>query len=147
MSFNLVELTTKNEIAGTYDIYKHCMFMPSKEKFNKKIAYFLNDDTIKIFACVHHDEINGVIVISFVEPRKVEIIGIAVDMSARNLGIGSFMINKLAADYDLLAISAETDDDAVNFYRKNGFSITEFSKTYGENTVTRYRCELEVKHE
>jgi len=123
------------------------MFMPSKEKFNKKIAYFLNDDTIKIFVCVHHDEINGVIVISFVEPRKIEIIGIAVDMSARNLGVGSFMINKLVDNYDLLVISAETDDDAVNFYRKNGFSITEFSKTYGENTVTRYRCELEVKHE
>ena len=147
MSFNLVELTTKVEIAGTYDIYKHCMFMPTKGKFNKKIDAFLNDDTIKIFACVHYDEINGVIVISFVEPRKIEIIGIAVDMSARNLGVGSFMINKLADNYDLLVISAETDDDAVNFYRKNGFSITEFSKTYGENTVTRYKCELEVKHE
>ena len=30
---NLIELTHKNDILQTYEIYKHCMFMPTEEKF------------------------------------------------------------------------------------------------------------------
>ena len=34
MGLKLRELTLKNEILQTYEIYKHCMFMPTEEKFN-----------------------------------------------------------------------------------------------------------------
>lgn len=54
----------------------------------------------------------------------IEIIGIAVDVYARNKAIGSYMINQGLKDCHLFSIYAETDDDAI-FYRKNGFSITE----------------------
>ena len=37
---------------------------------------------------------------------------------------------------------AETDNDAVGFYQKNNFSITEFSEIYDGETVIRYKCEL-----
>lgn len=52
------------------------------------------------------------------------------------------MISKVADDYSLLSVYAETDNDAVGFYRKNGFSITEFSEIYDGETVIRYKCEL-----
>ena len=42
----------------------------------------------------------------------------------------------------LVSVYAETDDDSIGFYRKNGFSITEFSETYDGETVIRYKCEL-----
>ena len=142
MEFDLIELTTKNDIIKTYEIYKACIFMPTAEKFNKKVDKFLSDDSIKIFACSHGNEVKGVIVISFTEQYKVEIIGIAVDISARHLGIGSYMINKLVDDYGLLFVYAETDNDAVEFYRKNGFKITKFSGTYDGEMVIRYNCEL-----
>ena len=142
MELKLIELTHKNEVCQTYEIYKHCMFMPTEEKFNKKIDQFLNDNSIKIFACFNQGKIDGVIVVSFVEQRKIEIKGIAVGISARGKGIGSYMINQMVNDYSLISVYAETDDDAVAFYQKNGFSITEFSKTYDGKTVVRYKCEL-----
>ena len=58
------------------------MFLPTEEKFNNKIDTFLIDNSVKIFACFNQDEIVGVIVISFSEQRKIEIIGIAVELSA-----------------------------------------------------------------
>lgn len=142
MNLKLRELTLKNEILQTYEIYKHCMFMPTEEKFNKKIDQFLNDNSIKIFACFNQVEIEGVIVVSFVEQSKIEIIGIAVDLSARGKGIGSYMINQIVKYYGLISVYAETDNDAVGFYLKNNFSVTEFYETYGDETVLRYKCEL-----
>ena len=138
----LIELTHKNEIFQTYEIYKHCMFMPTEEKFNNKVDIFLNDNSVKIFACFEQDKILGVMVVSFIEQKKIEIIGIAVDVSVHGKGIGSYMINQVLNGYDLISVYAETDNDAVGFYLKNNFSVTEFYETYGDETVLRYKCEL-----
>ena len=142
MDLELRELTLKKEILQTYEIYKHCMFMPTEEKFNNKVALFLNDNSVKIFACFEQDKILGVMVVSFIEQQKIEIIGIAVDLSARGKGVGSYIINQVINNYGLLSVYAETDNDAVEFYRNNGFNIVEFSETYGNETVIRYKCEL-----
>ena len=138
----LIELKHKNDILQTYEIYKQCMFKPTEEKFNNKVDIFLTDNSVKIFACFEQDKILGIITVSFIEKKKIEIIGIAVDVSARGKGIGSYMINQVVNNYDLLSVYAETDNDAVGFYRKNGFCIEEFYETYGVETVVRYKCEL-----
>ena len=142
MNLKLRELTLKNEILQTYEIYKHCMFMPTEEKFNNKVDLFLNDNSVKIFVCFEQDKIVGIMVVSFKEQKKIEIIGIAVDVSTRGKGIGSYMINQVINNYGLLSVYAETDNDAVWFYQKNNFSITEFSEIYDGETVIRYKCEL-----
>ena len=142
MDLKLRELTLKNEFLQTYEIYKHCMFMPTEEKFNNKVDLFLNDNSVKIFACFEQDKLLGIMVVSFIEQRKIEIIGIAVDVSARGKGIGSYMINQVVNNYGLLSVYAETDNDAVGFYRNNNFSVVQFSETYGNETVVRYKCEL-----
>ena len=142
MDLTLRELTFKNEVLQTYEIYKHCMFMPTEEKFNNKVDLFLNDNSVKIFACFEQDKIMGIMVVSFNEQKKIEIMGIAVDVSARGKGIGSYMINQVINNYGLLSVYAETDNDAVGFYRSSGFNIMEFSETYDGAIVVRYKCEL-----
>ena len=142
MEHKLIELTNKDEVCRTYEIYKHCMFMPTEEKFDKKIDLFLNDNSVKIFACLNQGKIIGVMVVSFIEEKKIEIIGIAVEVSARGKGVGSYMINQVVNNYGLLSVCAETDNDAVGFYQKNGFNITAFSEIYDGETVVRYRCKL-----
>ena len=142
MDLKLRELTLKNEILQVYEIYKHCMFMPTEEKFNNKVDLFLNDIFVKIFACFEQDKIVGVMAVSFIEQKKVEILGITVDLSARGKGIGSYMIKQVINNYDLLSVYAETDNDAVGFYQKNNFSSTEFSEIYDGEMVIRYKCEL-----
>ena len=142
MEFDLIELKDKSDVLGVYDIYKHCMYMPTEEKFNRKMNTFLDDDSVKIFACLYQKEIRGIIVISFLEQCKIEIMGIAVEATVRSEGIGSYMINCLVDKYGLVSVLAETDTDAVDFYRKNGFDIKELSKIYAGETVVRYICKL-----
>jgi ribosomal protein S18 acetylase RimI-like enzyme len=117
------------------------MFHPTPEKFEKKVDSFLSDNTIKIFACTVNDKIKGVIIVTFYMMGELEILGITVDETERNKGIGSFMINEIIDKYHLKTVYAETDKDAVGFYRKNGFSITELCKDYNGEKVVRYRCE------
>lgn len=142
MELKLIELTHENDVRKTYEIYKHCMFMPTEEKFNKKMDAFLVDNSVKIFACFNRGAMVGAIVVSFLEQSKIEIIGIAVCLSARSKGVGSYMINQVINDYNLRSVYAETDADAVGFYRKNGFCVTEFPEIYDGEIVVRYKCEL-----
>ena len=137
------ELTNLDQILQTYEIYKDCMFLPSKEKFRKKVDSFLRDDSVKIFAYMNHGSIEGIIVLSFLAQGQTEIVGIATDSSVREQGIGSYLIRQTSKICPNL--SARTDSDAVGFYRKNGFQITELSEVYDGETVVRYQCEFTSK--
>ena len=68
----------------------------------------------------------------------MELINIAVAENARGYGIGRAMISALQDQFQL-PITAETDDDAVDFYRKVGFGVTSVSAKSG---VSRYACVL-----
>ena len=74
---------------------------------------------------------------------KLEICHIAVSENARGRGCGSAMIAALHSKYNM-SIQAETDDDAIGFYRKCGFEATAINKQYGDNTVRRWVCVLET---
>ena len=75
-------------------------------------------------------------------PDKLEICHIAVAETARREGIGSAMVYALREKYDK-TIEAETDDDAVVFYRKCGFQTTESYEEYGGEKHRRWTCVLE----
>ena len=132
----------KSEFLTTYSIYKDCMFLPTEEKFLRKADSFFKDDSVKIFACLCGDVIKGIIALSFAEQKAAKIIGIAVESSSRRQGIGSYMIAQLKTRLELTKLYAETDGDAVEFYRKNGFSVIKFSADYNGEPVIRYRCRL-----
>jgi ribosomal protein S18 acetylase RimI-like enzyme len=69
---------------------------------------------------MENDEIFGVCGFRVYHTDRVEIMNIAVAENARKRGIGSAMVNALRDEF-LLPIHAETDDDAVGFYRNVGF--------------------------
>ena len=58
------------------------MYKPTLEKFELKVDTYLNDDNIKIFACICDNNVLGVMVLSFDEDNNAEIIGIAVAKEA-----------------------------------------------------------------
>ncbi len=142
MKWKLRELKDIDDVLDVYDIYKYCMYMPTKEKYEKKIISYMQNESIRIYVCIYHESIRGIIIISFYEHNKAEIEGISVDECVRGQGVGSYMIQEIKENFDLNLLSAETDDDAVIFYKKNGFKITEFTSDFDGNRVTRYKCEL-----
>ena len=64
MKLKLIELINKNEIIKTYEIYKHCMFLPTEEKFNKKIDG-------AVFLGLHGNPFGGNVVASAEEAENV----------------------------------------------------------------------------
>ena len=72
----------------------------------------------------------------------VEILDIAVDPVHRGQGIGSLLIRQVIANHLPQQVVAETDDDAVNFYRKVGFNTVPFESQWG---TIRYKMDLNCK--
>jgi ribosomal protein S18 acetylase RimI-like enzyme len=74
------------------------------------------------------------------EAGIIEILDLAVDPDYRSQGLGSFLIGRMIADHSPAKVTAETDDDAVDFYRKLGFNVVPFQSKWG---ITRYKMDLE----
>jgi len=74
------------------------------------------------------------------EGASAEILHIAVDEHNRNCGIGRRIIDELLKLENLTELTAETDHDAVEFYRRYGFGIQSLGEKY--SAVERFHCRL-----
>lgn len=72
------------------------------------------------------------------EAVSAEILHIAVDEHKRNCGIGRRMIDELLKFENPTELTAETDHDAVGFYRRYGFEIQSLGEKYPG--VERFHC-------
>ncbi|HCS74324.1 MAG TPA: hypothetical protein DIW17_10670 [Clostridiales bacterium] len=118
----------KNQ-ADNSDIIKiisYSVYECSPERAAIKAKAYKNDETQDIYAWVENGDILGVCGI-IVHRNKIEITNISVSENNRHRGIGSSMITALQEKYEMV-IEAETDDDAVDFYRKCGFETNDFQK-------------------
>lgn len=111
-------------------------FDPSLEAIEQKAVEFRRHESWQLYGWVENGEIIGVCGFE-VHKDYVEILNIAVTESVRHHGVGSKMITALWNKYEM-AIKDETDDDAVDFYRKRGFTTNAIQK-YG---VRRWTCVL-----
>ncbi len=124
-----------------YAVYAACMFEPTWEKFRERADKLTKDSDVRMFGYAKNDTVIGVIVV-----RKIgdgaEICGIAVNEAERGQGIGGKLVRYILEELHFDVLYAETDDDAVGFYRNVGFVTEEFMKTYDSGVYRRYRCTL-----
>lgn len=117
-------------------VISHSFFDASPEGIQRKVDAYVADSQIQVLGYIQDESILGVAVYT-VQRNRIEINNIAVDPSNQKSGIGRNLITSLQDKYRL-PIQAETDDDAVDFYRKCGFEVAA-SQKYG---VNRYTCML-----
>ena len=98
----------------------------SLERAALKAQSYKKNKKNEIFGWVENGDILGICGI-IVHQNKIEITNISVSENNCHRGIGSSMITALREKYKM-AVEAETDDDAVGFYRKCGFETTDFQK-------------------
>lgn len=133
MFCNIKDKINTNEVKN---ILADCVFDNSPNALKKEIERYIAYSELKLYGWVEDDIILGVAGFE-IHKSRLEICHIAVLENTRHRGIGKKMISVLREKYKL-PIEAETDDDAVEFYRKCKFEITPIQKY----NVTRYICVL-----
>ena len=119
-------------------IISAAVFDNSEDGMNKWAEKVKSRESRQLYAWIENDSILGVCDYE-AHSDFVEILTIAVAENARKRGVGSLMVTALQNMYHL-SIEAETDDDAVGFYRKCGFDTAEIFKY----DVRRWTCILPI---
>ena len=119
------------------DMLKYSHYSPTSEKLNKIVKKYTEDKSIHCFGSFYGDQMIGFIVVKYVDKFMYEIIDIAITPEYRKLGIGSKLIDYVIENFNITTLYAETDDDAVNFYKKYGFAINSINKI---EEINRYKC-------
>lgn len=114
-----------------------CLFDASSAGIDKALTKYVGE---QFYGWIENGEPLGVCGFRVLQ-NTVEICHIAVAENARNKGIGRAMVSTLQNKYGM-DIQAETDDGAVNFYRKCGFEVTAMYKQYDGKDFRRWTCVL-----
>jgi len=127
------EIRAELNTNAAYEIYSACMYKPSPEKYRTLIDEYLSDTAIHCFGSFENGRLVGILIV-----RHGEILGIAVHSDKRIQDVGRTLIRHALSIFP--ALSAETDSDAVNFYRRCGFECTAFERTFPDGCRIRYEC-------
>lgn len=120
---------------------KHLLAFAVGEASDEKLSHILqnmySNSAAGLYVWLEDGEASGVIGVR-VQGDSLEILHIAVDKRVRNRGVGRRLIDAVVALEHPRELVAETDQDAVAFYRKCGFSIRSLGETYPG--VERFLC-------
>lgn len=129
---NIVQANTISPI-----IRKLLSLATSDKKVEQEYEKYILLSNRTLYSVEFEGEIAGCIGIEQISLSECEIKHIAVLADKRGKGIGSKMINFIASKYP--SIVAETDYEAVDFYRRYGFFITSLGEKYPG--VERFLCQ------
>ena len=130
--------------AGAYAVFASCMYRPTPERFQAKWAQWTADPQVRICTAEEDGRLLGLLVLRRNE-TGADILGIAVDEACRHRGIGRTLIQAALDGGQPDLLTAETDDDAVGFYEKCGFTAEKTVVTYPDGPAVRYRCRIETR--
>lgn len=124
-----------------YSLLAPSVFNPTPERLFSLAQRYQQDERTKVCAYLDDREYRGIIVFEIAD-RVATILHIAVKHEHRGNGIGSRLIHHLFDCFHVRKIIAETDDDAVDFYKKCEFSIAD---TMMKFDTKKYICICESK--
>lgn len=110
------------------------VYNPTPERLKHRAEKYALDENVHVYACKRDGIYVGIVVFK-TENGTAEILDIAVKPEYRKNGIGSKLIDFILNQFPVNLITAETDDEAVGFYKKCGFVIAD---THEKFNVERY---------
>ena len=121
-------------------ILKQIVYKPTPEKFNRVLDKYRKDPNQMAFGFREGQRITGMIGLNFIEKDAVEMTHIVVVPENRGQGIGRKLIEAVFKNFHLKKLIAETDQDAVGFYRCCGFGVKSLGEKYPG--TERFECIL-----
>lgn len=116
------------------------VYNPTPERLLNRAKKYQANNNAHIYTYSQSGKSLGIVAFEITD-HFAAILDIAVNSDTRGKGIGSKMIDFISEQFDINKIIAETDDDAVNFYKKYGFATVDTKKEFD---TTRYTCVLKM---
>jgi ribosomal protein S18 acetylase RimI-like enzyme len=123
-----------------YDFLSYCM-SPIAERIKNECNKYKTNNNRELYGIYLEETLAGIIGLIHGEIES-EIKHISVHPDFRKQGIGSQLIETVIELTKTNNIIAETDKDAVNFYKKKGFTIISLGEMYPG--VERFKCVFSV---
>ena len=139
---NVSSICDVKEIITEPDILKllaPSVFNPTEERLLNRAKKYQEDKSTNIYAYKHNGEYKGIVIFKIIN-NSATILDIAVKPEYQGQGIGSKLIDFIFDRFEVDNITAETDDDAIGFYKKYGFTV---ANTKVEFDTKRYVCVCE----
>ena len=112
------------------------VYNPTPERLKHRAEEYAADKRTNVYACKIDSVYAGIVVLK-TENDTAEILDIAVKPEYRKHGIGKSLIDFIFTQFPIDNITAETDDEAVGFYKRCGFNVIGFGMKCNNK---RYIC-------
>jgi GNAT superfamily N-acetyltransferase len=109
-----------------------------EERTESILSSYRDDPSLLLFGIKEAGVLVGAIGLLPKPPSAAAIRHIVVRRENRGKGIGRMMIEAVCQEFSLASLEAETDSDAVDFYRQCGFAIKSLGAAIPG--IERYRC-------
>ena len=139
---NVSSICDVKEIITEPDILKllaPSVYNPTEKRLLNRAKKYQEDKSTNIYAYKHNGEYKGIVIFKIIN-NSATILDIAVKPEHRGQGIGSKLIDFIFNYFNAQNITAETDDDAIGFYKRYGFIVAD---TKVEFDTKRYVCVCE----
>ena len=133
---NIIDVKESLCDKSVYTLLAPSVFNPISERLLSRAEKYQADDNTSVYAYSENGEYKGIIVFKIKE-RTAEILDIAVIPEYKGNGIGSGLIDYIFTRFAVNKITAETDDDAIGFYEKYGFTVGDITVKFD---AKRYTC-------
>lgn len=117
-------------------LLKPSVYDPTPERLKSRAEKYAAGKNIFVYACKKCGVYTGIVVFK-TENGTAEILDIAVKPKYRKHGIGKSLIDFIFTQFPIDTITAETDDEAVEFYKRCGFNVIGFGMKCNNK---RYIC-------
>ncbi|MEC0230687.1 GNAT family N-acetyltransferase [Paenibacillus alba] len=137
----LVDVKSRIQEDGIQELLSYSVF-PDPDRLEQTIQQYKEDLNLWLYGYESEGILVGIIGFRINDDQEMTITHLAVEPESRGVGFGRGIILEIIEDMHPLRIVAETDEEAVQFYRNIGFVIRSLGEKYPG--VERFMCTYEV---
>ena len=119
-------------------LLKPSVYNPTPERLKRRAEKYSADKNTFVYACKKCGLYAGIVVLK-TENGTAEILDIAVKQKYHKKGLGKSLIDFILNQFPVDTITAETDNAAVEFYKRCGFAVTPTGEV---GSTSRYFCKM-----
>jgi ribosomal protein S18 acetylase RimI-like enzyme len=133
------DVTSQASEAEFLEVIALAVGYPTPDKLASIVKAY-GSSSRRLFALVTEDGVAGIVGIELPVAGRSRILHIAVPAQLRGRGIGRRLLTEVLTTVGATELVAQTDTDAVGFYRACGFAVYSLGEMYPG--VERFECAL-----